>query len=198
MFSGIIEKVTTLENIDKSGSNKLFTFKNAYPGEIYIDQSISHNGVCLTVVEFNKYTYKVEAIKETLDVTNLDALSVGDIVNLERSVMASSRMDGHIVQGHVDAVAKVITIEEVDGSLEISLDVPEDKSHLIISKGSIALNGISLTVKSINQNLVRVAIIPFTFQYTNIKDWKIADFINVEFDILGKYIFAYMQKMNAR
>lgn len=198
MFSGIIEKTTQLLGLEKSGTNKIFTFENVYPGDIYIDQSISHNGVCLTVIEFNENTYKVEAIQETLALTNLDSARAGDLINLERSVMASSRMDGHMVQGHVDGKAEVKDISAMDGSWVIQLQIPEDKVNLVIQKGSIALNGISLTLKSVKDRMIEVAIIPYTYQMTNIHQWKPGDYINVEYDILGKYILAYMEKINAR
>ncbi len=198
MFSGIIEKTSTLLKLEKSGTNKIFTFENVIPGEIYIDQSISHNGVCLTVVEFDDASYKVEAIKETLSVSNLDSIKEGDIVNLERSMKADGRLDGHIVQGHVDSTAEVKSIDSMDGSWEISLEIPQEKAALVIPKGSIALNGISLTVKSIIDNVVSVAIIPYTYEFTNINKWRVGDKINVEFDMLGKYIIAYMDKINAR
>jgi len=198
MFSGIIEKTTHLIGLEKSGTNKIFSFENVYPGEIYIDQSISHNGVCLTVIEFDDMLYKVEAIKETLELTNLDSAKAGDLVNLERSVMASSRMDGHMVQGHVDGLAEVKNIAAMDGSWVVQLEIPEDKVNLVIQKGSIALNGISLTLKSVQGRTIEVAIIPYTYEMTNIHQWKPGDYINVEYDILGKYILAYMEKINAR
>lgn len=198
MFSGIIEKTARVVNIEEKGTNKVFTIENVYPEELYIDQSISHNGTCLTVIEIEDREYKVEAIKETLDVTNLKFLKEGDLVNLERSVMANTRMDGHIVQGHVDTLANVTSIEEMDGSWEISLEIPKEKTHLVIPKGSISLNGISLTLKSVKDHRICVAIIPFTYEMTNIHEWKEGTVINVEFDVLGKYISAYMEKINAR
>jgi len=198
MFSGIIEKTTHLIGLEESGTNKIFSFENVYPEDIYIDQSISHNGVCLTVIEFDDKIYKAEAIQETLALTNLDSAKPGDLINLERSMMAHSRMDGHMVQGHVDGVAEVKKISEMDGSWIVQLEIPADKVNLVIQKGSIALNGISLTLKSVHERMVEVAIIPYTYQMTNIHQWKLGDYINVEYDIMGKYIIAYMEKINAR
>jgi len=198
MFSGIIEKTTHLIGLEESGTNKIFSFENVYPEDIYIDQSISHNGVCLTVIEFDDKIYKVEAIQETLALTNLDSAKPGDLINLERSMMTHSRMDGHMVQGHVDGVAEVKKISEMDGSWIVQLEIPADKVNLVIQKGSIALNGISLTLKSVHERMVEVAIIPYTYQMTNIHQWKLGDYINVEYDIMGKYIIAYMEKINAR
>ena len=172
MFSGIIEKTTKLLELQEEGTNKRFRFINVFPGEIYIDQSISHNGACLTVVSYDDETYEVVAIEETLQLTNLDELKIGDEVNLERSMRADSRMDGHMVQGHVDSTAVLKNIDQRDGSWIISLEIAEDKTNLVIPKGSIALNGISLTLKSVNSNIIELAIIPFTYDMTNIKNWK--------------------------
>ena len=198
MFSGIIEKTTKTLHIEVKGTNKIFTFENPFDEPLYIDQSISHNGACLTVIALDDKSYKVEAIKETLDITNLDALKVGDFVNLERSVQAKTRLDGHIVQGHVDSTAIVKEVKEMQGSWEIVLEIPKSKEHLVIPKGSIALNGISLTLKSVKDNMIEVAIIPYTYEHTNIHNWKEGSIVNVEYDMLGKYIVAYMEKINAR
>lgn len=198
MFSGIIETTTSVLKIEKRGGNKLFSFENKFGDEIYIDQSIAHNGVCLTVIEFNNELYKVEAIADTLEVSNLDTLSEGDLVNLERSVTAHQRMDGHIVQGHVDDMVTITDITDKDGSWEIQLEIPIEKTNLIIPKGSVTLNGISLTIQSQIDNKIAVAIIPYTYNYTNVKNWKPGDKVNIEYDVLGKYIVGYMQKINAR
>lgn len=198
MFSGIIETTTELVSVSKKGSNKLFSFRNPFPGEIYTDQSISHDGTCLTVIDFDNEQYTVEAVEETLRVTNLDKRIPGDIINLERAVMAQTRMDGHMVQGHIDGTCILEDIKTLDGSWELRLRIPEDKTSFVIPKGSIALNGISLTLKSVEKALIEVAIIPFTYELTNINTWQKGDDINVEYDMLGKYIVAYMQKINAR
>ena len=198
MFSGIIEKTTEVLNVKLEGTNKIFSFRNVYGDEIYIDQSISHNGACLTVVSFDMDSYQVVAIDETLKLTNLNELETGSIVNLERSVKAETRMDGHMVQGHVDSTAEVLKIENRDGSWEIALRIPSDMSNLVIKKGSITLNGISLTIKSIVEDIIEVAIIPYTYEMTNIHKWQTGDKINVEFDMMGKYIVSYLEKINAR
>lgn len=198
MFSGIIEKTTEVLDVKEEGTNKVFSFRNVYGDEIYIDQSISHNGACLTVVSFDKDSYQVVAIDETLKLTNLNDLETGSIVNLERSVKAETRMDGHMVQGHVDSTAEVLKIENRDGSWEIALRIPADMSNFVIKKGSITLNGISLTIKSIVEDIIEVAIIPYTYEMTNIRKWQTGDKINVEFDMMGKYIVSYLEKINAR
>ena len=198
MFSGIIEKTTEVLDVKEEGTNKVFSFRNVYGDEIYIDQSISHNGACLTVVSFDMNAYQVVAIDETLKLTNLNDLTTGSIVNLERSVKAETRMDGHMVQGHVDSTAEVLKIENRDGSWEIALRIPADMSNLLIKKGSITLNGISLTIKSIVEDIIEVAIIPYTYEMTNIHKWQTGDKINVEFDMMGKYIVSYLEKINAR
>lgn len=198
MFSGIVEKTVNVIDVTVDKTNKIFTITNPFGGDIYIDQSISHNGVCLTVIEFDTRQYKVAAIQETLSVSNLDLLQKGDEINLERSVQASTRMDGHMVQGHVDSQATVKEIDDVGGSWEITIEIPKDKTHLVIHKGSICINGISLTVMSIQDNMVKVAIIPYTYEHTNVKNWKVGTTLNIEFDVLGKYIMAYMQKINAK
>jgi len=197
MFSGIVEKTVRVIKIQKDQTNKIFTLENPYSNDIYIDQSISHNGVCLTVTEHDTRKYNVAAIKETLDVSNLDDIKEGDLVNLERCVQANTRMDGHMVQGHVDSIAIVKDIKDINGSWEVTIEIPEDKKHLVIHKGSIAINGISLTIMSINENLVKVAIIPYTYEHTNVKNWKINQSLNIEFDVIGKYVMAYMEKIKS-
>jgi len=197
MFSGIVEKTVKVLNIETKQTNKVFTLENPYGQEVYIDQSISHNGVCLTVIEFDNTSYKVAAIKETLDVSNLDSIQTGHLVNLERCVQANTRMDGHMVQGHVDSIAKVIEVKDVSGSWEVTIQIPEDKKHLVIHKGSIAINGISLTVMSIENNIVKVAIIPYTYEHTNVKNWRPDQLLNIEFDVIGKYVMAYMERVNS-
>lgn len=196
MFSGIIEKTVKVLQIESDQTNKIFTLENPYGDKIYIDQSISHNGVCLTVIEFDLKSYKVAAIKETLSVSNLEHIEVGQLINLERCVQAHTRMDGHMVQGHVDTIAKVIDVTDVNGSWEVVIEIPEEKTHLVIHKGSIAINGISLTVMSIDKNQVKVAIIPYTYEYTNVKEWSPNQKLNVEFDVIGKYVMAYMERVN--
>ncbi|NNE16278.1 MAG: riboflavin synthase [Saprospiraceae bacterium] len=194
MFSGIVEKTAEVLNIETKQTNKIFTISNPYGNEIYIDQSISHNGVCLTVIEFDEQSYKVEAILETLNVSNLDMLGQGDIVNLERCVQMHTRLDGHMVQGHVDAMATITNISNKDGSWEVSIRIPDEHRALVIQKGSIAINGISLTIMSIMDNIVTVAIIPYTYEHTNVNEWKVNAKLNIEFDVIGKYVLNYMRR----
>ncbi|NNL91580.1 MAG: riboflavin synthase [Saprospiraceae bacterium] len=194
MFSGIVEKTAEVLNIETKQTNKIFTISNPYGNEIYIDQSISHNGVCLTVIEFDEQSYKVEAILETLNVSNLDMLGQGDIVNLERCVQMHTRLDGHMVQGHVDAMATITNISNKDGSWEVSIRIPDEHRALVIQKGSIAINGISLTIMSIMDNIVTVAIIPYTYEHTNVNEWKVNAKLNIEFDVIGKYVLNYMSR----
>ncbi|MBT8233168.1 MAG: riboflavin synthase [Bacteroidia bacterium] len=194
MFSGIVEKTAEVLNIETKQTNKIFTISNPYGNEIYIDQSISHNGVCLTVIEFDEQSYKVEAILETLNVSNLDMLGQGDIVNLERCVQMHTRLDGHMVQGHVDAMATITNISNKDGSWEVSIRIPDEHRALVIQKGSIAINGISLTIMSIMDNIVTVAIIPYTYEHTNVNEWKVNAKLNIEFYVIGKYVLNYMRR----
>lgn len=196
MFSGIIESMGIISDIRKDGSNVHFTIKSDLSGESYIDQSIAHNGVCLTVVQKNADSHIVTAIEETLKKSNLSKLKVNDIVNLERSVLANSRMDGHFVQGHVDLTTTCNEVTEAGGSWYFSFKLPERQNKLVVPQGSICINGVSLTVARLSDNDFTVAIIPYTFEHTNFKTIKKGDFVNVEFDILGKYIVNYLEKIN--
>lgn len=197
MFSGIVEAVQPLLGIEKSGTNLIFTVAHKFDEDLYIDQSISHNGVCLTVIEILDHAYKVEAIKETLDLSNLSKLDVGSILNLERSIKIETRLDGHVVQGHVDGIAELISVKDEDGSWVFEFKIPADKTKLIIHKGSITINGISLTVSSIIDDHVSVAIIPYTYKHTNLHTLSVGDMVNIEYDLFGKYMMNYMQKINA-
>ena len=197
MFSGIVEGLQPVLDIEKVGTNIILTVKNEFEEELYIDQSISHNGVCLTVIEILDQAYKVEAIKETLDVSNLSSLTIGSLVNLERSIKLETRLDGHVVQGHVDGIAEMISVKDEDGSWVFQFKIPEDKRQLIIHRGSITINGISLTVSAIEEDLVSVSIIPYTYEHTNLYTLKAGDEVNVEYDLFGKYMMNYMQKINA-
>jgi riboflavin synthase len=192
MFSGIIEKFGTLQKIEIEKSNIHFTITNPFDETIYIDQSIAHNGCCLTVVSIdeNNKTYVVTAIDETLNKTNLKQWSVGSNINLERCIKADSRMDGHFVQGHVDTTLQCVKVEDKDGSWEYTFDLPKAYAHLVVDKGSIAINGTSLTLILNNDDtsILKVAIIPYTYEHTNFHQLNEGDFVNVEFDILGKYI----------
>ena len=193
MFSGIIEEFATVVAIEKDRENIDFTLKCSFVDELKIDQSVAHNGVCLTVVKISGGTYVVTAMKETLDRTNLGLLKVGDKVNVERSMLMNGRLDGHIVQGHVDQTAKCIAMEDADGSTYFTFEYPENremakKGYFTVDKGSVTVNGVSLTVCNPTNNTFQVAIIPYTFEHTNFCDIKVGTVVNLEFDILGKYI----------
>jgi riboflavin synthase len=191
MFSGIIENFGTVRQIEKEGSNIHYTISNPYEEAIYIDQSIGHNGCCLTVVKIDTQakSYVVTAIDETLNKTNLKEWTVGTKVNLERCIRADSRLDGHFVQGHVDTTLQCIHVEDKDGSWEYTFSIPKNYAHLVVDKGSIALNGTSLTlILDEDSTKIKVAIIPYTYEHTNFHQLKSGDLVNVEFDILGKYI----------
>lgn len=194
MFSGIVEEAATVVAADMSGGNLQLRVRSSFAGELKIDQSVAHNGVCLTVVElFPDSTYTVTAIQETLDRSNLGRLGVGDKVNLERSMMLNGRLDGHIVQGHVDCTAVCTAVEEVDGSHYFSFhyDIPADlarKGYMTVEKGSVTVNGVSLTVCDSTSDSFRVAIIPYTLEHTNFCQIKEGSVVNLEFDIIGKYL----------
>lgn len=193
MFTGIIETLAELVHIKKEQENVHFTFKSALTSELKIDQSVAHNGVCLTVVAIEEDKYTVTAVEETLQVTNLGNLKVGDKVNFERCMLMNGRLDGHIVQGHVDATGKCLVKEENEGSWRFVFSYKATPQHLIVEKGSITVNGVSLTAFNVSNNSFEVAIIPYTYEHTNFHTIKIGDSVNLEFDIIGKYI-ARMQE----
>lgn len=193
MFSGIVEEMATVVAIKHDRENIDFTLKCSFTNELKIDQSVSHNGVCLTVVNIKDDTYTVTTMKETLDRSNLGLLKVGDHVNVERSMLMNGRLDGHIVQGHVDETAKCIKMEDADGSTYFTFEYKLDKEmarrgYFTVDKGSVTVNGVSLTVISPTDNTFTVAIIPYTRQNTNFADIQVGTTVNIEFDILGKYI----------
>ncbi len=188
MFTGIIETTAKVRSIEKNGTNISFWITSTLAPELKVDQSVSHNGVCLTVEETREDSYQVTAIAETLDKTNLGRLVTGSLVNVERCMVLGGRLDGHIVQGHVDTVAECISIHEKEGSWEFGFSIPEKFAALIIEKGSISLNGISLTIFEVGRDRFKVAIIPFTYTHTNIEQLKKGDLVNIEFDMVGKYI----------
>ena len=194
MFTGIIETTAKVVKLDKDGTNLDVWFDCEVSDELKIDQSVAHNGVCLTVVDIKGSTYKVTAIEETLIKTNMNALGIGTDVNLERCLKANGRYDGHIVQGHVDTQAKVIGIDERDGSWNFMFELEENPTSLIVEKGSICINGVSLTVVSINERKFSVSIIPYTYEHTNFRSLFVGDFVNIEYDILGKYIAAALNQ----
>ena len=193
MFSGIVEEMATLVGLTKIDGNIDFTFKCSFVNELKIDQSVAHNGVCLTVVKIEDDTYTVTAMKETLLRSNLGLLEVGDHVNVERSMLMNGRLDGHIVQGHVDQTAKCIDMEDADGSTYFTFEYECNKEmvrrgYFTVDKGSVTVNGVSLTVCDPTENTFRVAIIPYTRENTNFCDIQVRTVVNIEFDILGKYI----------
>lgn len=198
MFSGIIEEFATVVAIRRDRENLDFTLTCSFVGDLKIDQSVAHNGVCLTVVNIVNNTYTVTAMKETLDRSNLGLLNVGDKVNIERSMLMNGRLDGHIVQGHVDQTARCIDIKDADGStyFTFAYDFDADKvrkGYFTVDKGSVTVNGVSLTVCNPTQNSFQVAIIPYTFEHTNFCDIHLGSVVNIEFDILGKYIARLQQ-----
>lgn len=194
MFSGIVEEAARVVAIERDGGNVHLTLSCSFTDELRIDQSVAHNGVCLTVVTLpGDGTYTVTAIQETLDRSNLGDLKVGDLVNLERSMMMNGRLDGHIVQGHVDCTATCQEIEDVDGSRYYKFVYEVDsamalKGYMTVEKGSVTVNGVSLTVCNSERNSFRVAIIPYTFEHTNFKNIEVGSRVNLEFDIIGKYL----------
>ena len=193
MFTGIIENMSEVVEVKQNKNNLDVIFKSDLISELKIDQSISHNGVCLTIADIHNNTYLVNIIKETLDKSNLGLLKKGDHVNIERSMILNARIDGHIVQGHVDQTAVCSNIIEKGGSYEMTFEY-EDSENVTVEKGSICINGISLTVFNSKENNFSVAIIPYTWDNTNLKNVKIGDTVNLEFDILGKYIAKILSK----
>ncbi|MBG37991.1 MAG: riboflavin synthase [Flavobacteriales bacterium] len=193
MFTGIIENMSEVVEVKQNKNNLDVIFKSDLISELKIDQSISHNGVCLTIADIYDNTYLVNIIKETLDKSNLGLLKKGDQVNIERSMILNARIDGHIVQGHVDQTAVCSNIIEKGGSYEMTFEY-EDSENVTVEKGSICINGISLTVFNSKENNFSVAIIPYTWDNTNLKNVKIGDTVNLEFDILGKYIAKILSK----
>ena len=193
MFSGIVEEMATVVAIKHDKENIDFTLTCSFVNELKIDQSVSHNGVCLTVVDIKDNTYTVTAMKETLIRSNLGLLKVGDHVNVERSMVMNGRLDGHIVQGHVDETAKCVDMKDAEGSTYFTFEYKLDKDmarrgYFTVDKGSVTVNGVSLTVIAPTDNTFTVAIIPYTRQNTNFKDITLGSTVNIEFDILGKYI----------
>ncbi len=192
MFTGIIEAIGTINKIEKEDTNVHFTLSCPFTKELKIDQSLAHNGTCLTVIDISNDEYTVTAIDETLKRTNLGKLNVGDEVNLERCMKMGARLDGHIVQGHVDATGVCSEIITHDGSTEFVIKY--DYDEVTVPKGSITINGVSLTVVQSEKGLFSVHIIPFTLEHTNFKNLKVGDTVNLEFDIIGKYVKKLMDK----
>ena len=188
MFTGIIEQTGVIHTVNKDGTSLVCWVRSSLSAALKVDQSLSHNGVCLTVEEINGDMHRVTAIEETLQKTNLGHWKPGNIVNLERCMLMNGRLDGHIVQGHVDTLATCITVIEKNGSWEYCFQLDQDFASLIIEKGSISLNGISLTIFNVTNNGFTVAIIPYTYMHTNMQQLKKGDTVNIEFDIIGKYV----------
>lgn len=198
MFSGIIEDFATVVDIRHDRDNIDLTLTCSFVSELTIDQSVAHNGVCLTVVSIEGNNYVVTAMKETLDRTNLGLLKVGDKVNVERSMLMNGRLDGHIVQGHVDQTATCVKMEDANGSTYFTFEYPEDREmarhgYFTVDKGSVTVNGVSLTVCYPTSHTFQVAIIPYTMEHTNFQDIRVGTVVNIEFDILGKYIARLQQ-----
>ena len=194
MFSGIVETTARVAAIREEGGNRHFTLECPFTDELKIDQSIAHNGVCLTVVSIEGDRYTTTAIRETLLKSNLGGLRVGDPVNLERSMRPDALLDGHIVQGHVDQTARCTAIDEADGSWYFAFEYDPSQGNVTVEKGSVAVNGVSLTVVDSREGAFRVAIIPYTYEHTNFHALKVGSTVNLEFDIVGKYIARLMER----
>ncbi len=194
MFTGIIEASGKVIDLQQESGNRHFTIQSAISHELRVDQSVSHNGVCLTVVHVNADTHTVTAIDETLKRSNLGALHIGDQINLERCMQINGRLDGHIVQGHVDTTAQLKQVEESEGSWLLTFGFDPQFSKYIVDKGSITINGISLTVFNEHNGTFQVAIIPYTWEHTNLSKLSIGNSVNIEFDIIGKYVEKMMRE----
>lgn len=188
MFTGIIEDLGIVTNLEQEQDNLHITLKCTFTPELKIDQSVSHNGVCLTVIDIDGQNYTVTAIKETIDKSNIGTLKINDIVNLERAMKLGDRLDGHIVQGHVDQTASCTSLVSKNGSWEYTFEYDASLKNMTIEKGSVTVNGVSLTVVNSGTNTFSVAIIPFTYEHTNFKHFKVGTVVNLEFDVLGKYV----------
>lgn len=193
MFTGIIETLGEVKALQKEDSNLHITVKSQITSELKIDQSVSHNGVCLTVVAIDDSKYTVTAIDETLQKTNLDQLTIGDFVNLERAMILGDRLDGHLVQGHVDQTGCCTAIEEKEGSWVFSFEYDSSLNNPTIEKGSITIDGTSLTVVNSGWNTFSVAIIPYTYEHTRFNSYKVGTVVNLEFDVIGKYVAKLMK-----
>jgi riboflavin synthase len=198
MFTGIIEKVGTVSNLKKERDNLQMIIQSEFSNELKIDQSVSHNGICLTVVAIGTGTHTVTAITETLNKTNLGKLKEGDLVNLERCMQINGRLDGHIVQGHVDQTGICTEVIEKNGSWEYTISYDSSIGNITVEKGSICVNGISLTVVNSREDSFSVAIIPYTYEHTNMQSLRIGDTVNLEFDIIGKYIARLARQKDGR
>jgi riboflavin synthase len=194
MFTGIIESVGFVKNLKQEKENLHITIESNFTSELKIDQSIAHDGVCLTIVNIDGNAYTVTAIKETLDKSNLKYITVGSEINLERAMILGARLDGHIVQGHVDQTAVCTNITEENGSWVFSFEYDNTYNNITIEKGSITINGVSLTVVNSQKNSFSVAIIPYTYEFTNFHTFKTGTVVNLEFDVIGKYVARLLEK----
>jgi riboflavin synthase len=192
MFTGIIEALGTVTAIHPELGNKTFWISSPISHDLKTDQSVSHNGVCLTVEESKNGNHRVTAIHETLIKSNLVTWKLGSVVNLERCMQLNGRLDGHMVQGHVDTTAECLRVKEMEGSRQYQFRIPNQFDNLIIEKGSICLNGISLTIFNVSDDVFEVAIIPYTYEHTNIKEISVGSVVNIEFDVIGKYVTRYL------
>lgn len=197
MFTGIVEAIGKVKSITVDGSNKIICVEAPFANELKIDQSISHNGACLTVTKLLSDSYEVVCIDETLKRSNLGALSEGDLVNLERSIAAGARMDGHFVLGHVDQTAKCLSVLDAIGSWLMGFQYDDASGNITVEKGSVCVNGVSLTVIDSRKGYFSVAIIPYTYEHTNFKNLMPGSVVNVEFDVIGKYVAEVMKKTSA-
>ncbi len=195
MFTGIIEETGIIKTLNMKGGNLHLQVQASFAGKLRLNESVSHNGACLSVIPISKMRYEVMAVKETLARTNLKRLKVGDKINLERSLPANGRIDGHFVQGHVDGTVKCTSVKKLKGSHEFTFICKKEDSKYIVEKGSIALNGVSLTVATVKSNTFSVAIIPYTYEHTNFNSIQAGDEVNVEYDILGKYMLKYLERI---
>jgi riboflavin synthase len=193
MFTGIIERMHTLKSIKEEGTNMHFELETDIISELKVDQSIAHDGVCLTVTKIEEDSYWVTAVQETLEKTNLGSWQLGHQINIERSMQMGGRLDGHMVQGHVDTIATVQSLEEREGSWMYHFSFDSEDAHLLVSKGSICINGVSLTVVDVTDNSFSVTIIPYTYEHTGFKNFREGQKVNLEFDIVGKYIARYRE-----
>jgi riboflavin synthase len=195
MFTGIIEESGRITGVNENGGNRSFWVESPLTSQLKVDQSLSHNGICLTVEAIQHSAYQVTAVAETLAKTNAGSWKPGDYINLERAMIMNGRIDGHLVQGHVDAIGECLAIQDQEGSWRIDIGFPGSFAHLVIEKGSIAVNGISLTAWGVTESSFAVAIIPYTFEHTNLKYLKPGHSVNLEFDMIGKYIHRF-QSLN--
>ena len=196
MFTGIIENTGTVQHIEVNGLNKTFRIQSDVSTALKVDQSVAHSGVCLTIESIVENTHSVTAVEETLSKTNLNHWQIGTVVNIERCMLMNGRLDGHIVQGHVDDVAFCTSKTDRDGSWEYIFKFNEKFAHLVIEKGSVCINGISLTCFNVTRNSLQVAIVPYTFLHTNMQNIEVGTAVNIEFDVLGKYISRMQELKN--